>query len=136
MLSWDEDRHALGLPQMDDTHREFVALAGELAQAGAEDFPSLFDTLLEHTRRHFDNEGELMRACRFPAIAEHEGEHQRVLGELARIRRGLDEGRTIFARAYVTQGLPEWFANHLATMDAALAACLRRSAPAAQTAVR
>lgn len=126
MLSWDETRHSLGMPAMDATHREFVALAAALAQAGAEDFPLLFETLAEHTRRHFDNESELMRNCRFPAIAEHEGEHRRVLGELAHVGRGIEEGRLSFARAYVKQGLPDWFANHLATMDAALAACLKR----------
>ena len=131
MLSWDERLHALGMPQMDATHREFVALAAELALAGAEDFPILFASLAAHTRRHFDGEGELMRACGFPAIAEHEGEHRRVLGELAHMQRGIDEGRQALARAYVKQYLPDWFANHLATMDAALAAGLKRSAQAA-----
>lgn len=125
MLSWDEDRHALGVAEMDATHREFTELARALTQAGKEDFPVLFESLLGHTRSHFENESRLMRACRFPAIAEHEGEHQRVLGELARLQRGLDEGRLAFARTYVRDGLPDWFANHLATMDAALAACLK-----------
>lgn len=128
MLNWDETRHGLGLPEMDATHREFLALAAELARAGNEDFVVLFDTLADHTQRHFDNEGQLMRRCRFPATAEHEGEHRRVLGELAHIKRGIDEGRFAFARAYVKTGLPEWFGVHLATMDAALAACLKRSA--------
>ncbi|CAG0988906.1 Bacteriohemerythrin [Rhodocyclaceae bacterium] len=125
MLSWNEERHALGAPEMDATHREFATLAKELALAGKEDFPLLFEALVDHTRSHFENESRLMRACRFPAIAEHEGEHQRVLGELARLQRGIDEGRVAFARTYVREGLPDWFANHLATMDAALAACLK-----------
>ena len=125
MLIWDDALHALNLPQMDDTHREFVALAAELARAGTEDFPLLFDALVTHTRRHFDNESELMRACGFPAIAEHESEHRRVLGELDHVRRGIDQGKLSFARAYVTQGLSEWFPVHLATMDAALAGCVR-----------
>lgn len=125
MLSWDEARHALGVAEMDATHREFADLAGALAQAGAEDFPVLFESLLAHTRSHFENESRLMRTCRFPAIAEHEGEHQRVLGELTRLQRGIDEGRAAFARAYVREGLPDWFAQHLATMDSALAACLK-----------
>lgn len=131
MLSWDDARHALGMPEMDATHREFVALAAQLAQAGDAEFPQLFDALVEHTRRHFDNEGALMRACRFPAIAEHESEHARVLGELAHLRRGLAPGRQAFARAYVRQGLPDWFANHLATMDTALAVCLKYKLPPA-----
>jgi len=126
MLIWNESRHALGAPEMDATHREFATLAQELTRAGSEDFPLLFDVLIDHTRRHFDNESRLMRSSRFPAIAEHESEHQRVLGDLTRLRTGIDEGRVAFARAYVREGLPEWFNLHLATMDTALAACLGR----------
>jgi len=125
MLSWDETRHPLGVAAMDPMHREFLALAGELRVAQDEDFVVLFDSLLDHAQRHFDNESRLMRECRFPAVAEHEGEHRRVLGELARLRAGLDKGRLAFARAYVREGLGPWFEQHLATMDAALAGCLK-----------
>ena len=131
MLIWDEKRHSLGLPQMDHTHREFLALTAELALASAEDFPLLFDALVEHTRRHFENESDLMRACDFFATAEHEGEHRRVLAELAQLQNGILEGRPTVARTYARSGLPEWFGTHLATMDAALAACLRRNGPTA-----
>lgn len=135
MLTWTAAQ-ALGVPEMDATHEEFVRLTNEVIGAGDDDFPYLFDMLVEHTQQHFENEGRLMRACRFPAIGEHEGEHQRVLGELRYMRRALDEGRIRFVRLYVAQGMPAWFANHLATMDAALAACLKRAAtPAGQTAI-
>ena len=129
MLSWSAAQ-ALGVPEMDATHEEFVRLTNEVINAGDEDFPYLFDMLIEHTQQHFENEGRLMRACRFPAIGEHEGEHQRVLGELRYMRRALEEGRIRFVRLYVAQGMPTWFANHLATMDAALAASLKRAAQA------
>ena len=43
------------------------------------------DCFDEHTRRHFDNESE----------------HRRVLGELAHMRCGIEEGRLSFARTYV-----------------------------------
>lgn len=128
MLIWDEEHHALGVREMDPMHREFVALAAELRRAGNEDFVILFDSLLDHAQRHFDNESSLMRACRFGATAEHEGEHKRVLGELTRLRQGIDKGRLAFARAYVAEGLGPWFEQHLATMDAALAGCLKTAA--------
>jgi hemerythrin-like metal-binding protein len=125
VLSWHEDRHALGVAEMDATHREFVAAVAALAAAGDDAFPGMFQALAAHTRAHFDNESRLMRQCRFPAIAEHEGEHRRVLGEVAWMERLLGQGRIAPVRMYVA-ALPEWFALHLATMDAALAACLKR----------
>lgn len=125
MLNWDEAHHALGVVEMDPMHREFVALAFDLRAAGSDDFARLFDVLVDHAQRHFDNESRLMRACRFPAVAEHEGEHRRVLGELTRLRDGIGRGRMAFARAYVNEGLGPWFEQHLATMDAALAGCFK-----------
>lgn len=125
MLIWRPQVHGLGIAEMDATHEEFAQLARETAQAGEADFPILFGILADHTQRHFDNESRLMRECRFPAIEEHEGEHRRVLHELAYMRGAIDRGYVQLARLYVRQALPDWFRNHLATMDAALAACLR-----------
>lgn len=127
MLKWADERHSLGVEEMDGTHREFAALVEALAQAGDEDFPILFQKLVGHTRLHFAEEGRLMRLCKFPAIAEHEGEHARVLGDLMQFNRNVRRGRLPLARAYVCSGLPEWFELHLATMDRALAAHLMKT---------
>ena len=125
-MAWDAARHALGVAEMDATHQEFVELSCALLVANDEDFPALFVRLHEHTRQHFEHEGKLMRACRFPAIGEHHGEHLRVLGELAHFSRGVAAGRPSMARDYI-KNLPGWFDNHLATMDSALAGCLKQA---------
>lgn len=125
-MPWDE-RFALGVADMDATHREFVDLADALQAAADAEFPALFARLHEHTRLHFEHEGKLMKACRFPAIGEHNSEHLRVLGELAHFARGVAAGRLVSARQYA-QALPGWFATHLATMDAALAGCIKQKA--------
>lgn len=118
--------YQLGVAEMDATHQEFVALADALLVASDAEFPALFARLHEHTVQHFEHEGMLMKACRFPATGEHNSEHLRVLGELAHFARGVNSGRLATARAYA-KALPDWFATHLATMDAALAGCLKRS---------
>lgn len=125
MLNWKPELHAVGVADMDATHEAFVEELARLTKASDEDFPHLFHALGLHTRAHFENEGRLMRACRFPAIGEHESDHQRILGELAQIGRGVAKGRLGLARAYVAIGLPDWFKTHLATMDSALAARLK-----------
>jgi len=124
-MAWDEDKFALGVEDMDATHREFVDQAVVLGRAADAEFPALFAALVEHTRRHFEHEGKLMRACCFPATGEHEDEHRRILSEMDYLARRVADGRLAMARAYV-EGVPIWFANHLVTMDAALAACLKR----------
>lgn len=134
MPSWDEAVHALGLEEMDARHREFVALAQALAVAPDDAFAGLFQQLVDHTRLHFAEEGRLMRVHGFPATGEHEGEHHRVFGDLLQFNRHVKRGRLALARAYARDGLPEWFALPLATMDRALAAHILGRAKAVELA--
>lgn len=122
---FDDARHALGMAEMDATHREFVAQVAALIAANAEEFPALFQQLVNHTRAHFDAEGKLMRASKYRGLPEHEADHHRVLGELLQLNRSLKRGRLPLVRAYVKDGLMEWFDGHVAMMDAALAMHLR-----------
>ena len=126
LAAWDEQRHSLGMDEMDHAHREFIAQVAALIQSGDAEFPALFQALLNHTRSHFSAEGQLMRASKYRGLPEHESEHHRVLGELLQLNRSLKRGRLPLVRAFVKHGLPEWFDNHLSMMDAALVAHLKR----------
>lgn len=126
MLNWDEASHPLGVAEMDTTHREFVALTNMLAECDDQEFPILFEKLMEHCRLHFTSEGRLMRISRFPALGEHEGEHHRIYGDLVQMHRAVQRGRLALPRAFIRTGLAEWFPLHLSSMDAALAAHLKR----------
>ncbi len=122
-----ESRYVLGIDSMDITHREFVDLVNRLSAADKAGFVAGFPGLLAHTREHFAAEERLMEQCRFPAIGEHRSEHARVLGEIERFGAQVASGRTRLARAYLVEQLPRWFDLHAATMDSALAACLKGS---------
>jgi hemerythrin-like metal-binding protein len=124
--AWTEARHALGMEEMDGTHREFVAQVAALIAASNADFPALFQALVSHTREHFIAEGKLMRESKYRGLPEHEGEHHRVLGELQQLNRSLKRGHLPLVRAYVKEGLMEWFDTHVAMMDASLAMHLKK----------
>lgn len=128
LLHWDDARFHLGVLEIDQTHWEFVQLLNNLDQVPAERFPDLFAELVRHTKEHFANEDRLMEGSGFPAIREHQGEHRRILGELHHFQGQVAEGRLAAARAYVREHLPQWFVQHAATMDSALAGHLKRSA--------
>ncbi|TXH74896.1 hemerythrin family protein [Thiobacillus sp.] len=113
---------------VDATHQALAELIEGLIAADSTTFASRFAALLALMRLHIAEEGGLMRASRYPGIAEHEGEHHRVLGELVQLNLSLKRGRVALARAYVKEGLAPWFDLHMATMDAALAAHLARAA--------
>lgn len=126
VLPWDETRHPLQVAEMDAAHREFAELVNTLAACPDSEFPERFKALMNHTRAHFAAEEELMLKSGFPALGEHAGEHKRVIDELIQFGRGLGRGRVFLARSYIQSGIPEWFALHLTTMDAALAAHLNK----------
>lgn len=121
-----ENKFLLGIPQMDDTHREFVRLVARFGTADRSEFTSLFARLLAHTETHFLAENNMMRESGFPATREHMDEHERVLGELNRLNRKAQAGSVLIARAYVREQLPAWFRLHAVTMDSALAAHLKQ----------
>lgn len=124
--AWSHNDHGLGIAVMDEHHARFVAMVDELTTATDSAFTACFARLHEQTRTHFEDEQALMQDSGFPAIREHVNEHRRILAEFAQFQRRAERGLIPFARAYVRDRLGDWFALHLVTMDAALAAHLKR----------
>jgi len=124
---WDEARHTLGVDEIDNTHRDFITQVAALISASDAEFPALFQVLVTHTREHFIAEGKLMRETKYQGLGVHEGEHHRLLGELQQLNRNLKRGRLPLVRAYVREGLPEWFDTHLTMMDGALVLHLNKN---------
>ncbi len=121
----DAEQYVLGMTDMDQTHRQFVVLVNLMHAADKIAFMELFPRLLLHTELHFRKEHEQMKLSRFPALAEHHADHERILGQLARFAERVKQGRLTMARAFVSEQLPDWFHTHIATMDSALAAHLK-----------
>lgn len=128
IIEWDDARFLLRVSEMDETHREFVALVNQLDAASDRDFPALFHAFIEHCQQHFEQEEQLMRETGFSAYAEHRDDHQRILGELAQFRKRVDRGIIAFGRNYIRERMPTWFPIHAATMDSALAMHIKNSA--------
>lgn len=116
--------YLLGNSEMDGTHQEFIVLVNQLVGAKHLEFINTFQKLVDHTKVHFEREKELMDTSQFPATAEHNAEHQQILGELERFNTKVKKGQFTFARAYVKEKLPDWFRLHLSMMDSALVAHL------------
>lgn len=116
----------VGYAPIDQDHDEFVQLLEQLKNADNGDFPALFQALFRHTEHHLEREKQWMAQSGFPAEAEHNGEHQRVLGEFKQFQSRVDKGLIAFGRAFINDRLPAWFQLHVSTMDSALAAHLKQ----------
>lgn len=119
----------LDFAPLDNDHAEFVQLVDKLSSAEKSEFVQIFSELCAHTEAHFQREEALMKLSRFPAEKEHLSDHRRVLGELHRFRVKVTAGRTMLARAYVSDSLPGWLKLHVDNMDAALVAHVKGQLP-------
>ncbi|MBC5766006.1 bacteriohemerythrin [Ramlibacter albus] len=129
-LTWT-DKLALGLPEMDTTHREFVELLAHARRCDAESLPAAWRALVEHTDAHFAREEKWMHDSRFHACQCHAAQHKVVLRVLHEGQMLADRGDIVPVRAMIEE-LALWFPQHAQTMDAALAEhLLARQATAA-----
>ncbi len=124
LINPQDPRYCLGVDSMDSTHQEFIALVNSLGCADDAEFTQLFQQLLEHTEAHFTAENRLMEEVRFPPIQIHMGEHHRVLEQMRSIGSKVKNGSIATGRTFVLT-LPQWFREHAATMDSALAGCVK-----------
>jgi hemerythrin-like metal-binding protein len=122
---WSSD-FALGHEQMDLTHHEFVDLVNALAAATDAELLARLDEFLAHTEAHFAQELRWMKSSGFPPLHCHESEHIRVLEVAQEVRERVVAGDLEMARVLARE-IPEWFRDHAATMDAALAQWLRQT---------
>ncbi len=128
-LRWS-DAIETGHPQMDDTHREFLALMDEALASDDGSMLARLDALIEHTRGHFDQELAWMQATAFPPIGCHQREHDTVMETALEVRRRVAAGDHGLGRKLVA-ALAEWFNGHAQGMDKVLAGWMAEHAPGA-----
>lgn len=113
----------LGYTPIDALHAEFDACVAVLTDAPAERLTAALSALRAHLLRHFGDEERWMRESGFPAFDCHKREHDKVLNVVAEAERRCTEGDEDVVRRLAVE-LPNWFAIHATTMDAALVAWL------------
>ena len=124
VLNWD-DSMLVGNETIDDTHREFVALATTLIRC-SETTAMLHLTEIEaHILSHFENEQSMMERTNFPATDCHVDEHNEVIKAVQQVRElyskkeiGLSDVKRL------AQALIDWFPGHIVYMDSALSTWL------------
>ncbi len=119
-----EENLSLGIATLDATHQEFLTLLHEVKSASKEHFMAHFNTLIEHTKAHFESEEAMMREHAFYGYAEHRDEHANLLGEMIHF---YEKGKKIpaFARSYIDDYAYEKFRRHIINIDSQLAMFLK-----------
>ncbi len=119
--------------EMDATHLKAFELLDGINAANDEDLSTMVDVFLAHTKDHFERERQMMLETDFPAITEHESEHNRIVSDIAQFHRALKRGSVKFARMFFKDSLPEILDIHIRQVDSALAAHIKSVRDQAET---
>ena len=119
VMEWNESL-ALDKGVMDDTHREFIELLNQLADAADDDVLGVLDLFIQHSEVHFAEEQRWMEEMEFSALECHAREHDGVLDTAREVRSRAAAGDVRFGRV-LAKAVAEWFAGHASSMDHVLA---------------
>lgn len=116
----------LSLPEIDDDHAESVALWRRVAAAAPAEFPECLAAFVDHLAAHFAREEALMTAVGYRDLPHHAAEHARTIAEARRFLEQARAGRSMMARAWVTDFVPDWFRRHVLMFDSEVARVVKR----------
>ncbi len=123
LIEWKSE-FSLGVPLVDNEHREMIDLVNQLHQkvksqeqdAGIVDF---LEDLYACAAKHFAHEELMMQSRRYSAFEHHQADHQRLLNELTSMMFEVQDGMLNNIEA-MTERLYDWFCIHFKTHDAPL----------------
>ncbi len=130
-IVWTDDLE-LGLPQIDEQHRQIIDRYNELAAAYRRretdgELARRLGVLLEITAAHFTTEEALMEELGYDGLEEHREEHQDLLQRVGRFQSVLAEGRQTITLP-VLQYIQHWLLGHIRGADCEFGKAARRLA--------
>ncbi|DAB29457.1 MAG TPA: hypothetical protein CFH84_09450 [Sulfurimonas sp. UBA12504] len=129
MLLDKKDLPIVAMEFMNDVHEKDIEIINTLYDTlvSYETAPSeenkkrlvqLYREWFEHTIEHFRGEEVLMVEKNFPPYPVHKGEHDRALALMDDVLRNFTTTGDITAlKQYITQVVPQWFVQHIQSMD-------------------
>jgi hemerythrin-like metal-binding protein len=115
---------SVGVELLDSDHKALVGLINRLHAAleNRED-PSVMDRVFEnltlYVERHFDREEQVMKACGYPELPHHEGEHRRFREDMKAMRERYFNSKEDGLGDDLLLYLKNWLNHHILIMDMA-----------------
>jgi len=123
------DKFVIGVESIDDDHKALFSAVEDLksamdGKAEAREMGALLHRLAEATGKHFASEESLMREAKYPGLALHQANHQRLMEKLhAFVARHGRSGAQL--DHYALNFLRDWLVFHVENDDQRLGDWLR-----------
>jgi hemerythrin len=133
MFEWKPE-YAVGITSIDGQHQNLFAIARELygamgAGRGKSAVGRILDRLIQYTATHFAYEERLMEEFRYPELAKHRHEHQKLTQQVQAFQADYTAGRVAMS-IQLLQFLKDWLEHHIQRDDQAYAPFLKSRAVA------
>jgi hemerythrin-like metal-binding protein len=120
-IAWN-DFLSVGVPEMDEDHRQFISRVNELNQAiiESEDKATVerkMDMMLMEAAHHFGQEQELLARWKDPDAAAHAAKHAELIAQLARVMKEFAQTDISFVWALKGLHLKQLLVEHLLKDD-------------------
>ena len=130
MVKWSK-RYAVGIPVVDDQHKEFFRLIGELSDAVLKneelDCRYLMARLEVYSLYHFTSEEHLMQKYQYPDIDKQIREHKIFRARILSLKEKCNESGELEAHKMLLEFLENWLKNHIIEMDRKYAPYLKKT---------
>jgi len=128
-IAWS-DFLSVGIPEMDDEHRQFVARVNELNKAviDSEDKAEVLRALqrmLNEAKLHFEHEEQLLEKWKYPEIDAHIVLHEELREQFERAAQEIASEDISFVWALKTLRLKQLLVEHLVREDSKYRAFLQ-----------
>ena len=122
LIPWNQ-KLVLGIPAIDDQHKELVRLINSLygamkIKAGASEAGKVLDELSRYTSYHFKFEENLFDKFHYPATAEHKKAHQELVAKVVHFQQEFHQGRAGLSMDLM-YFLTDWLKQHILQTDKA-----------------
>ncbi|MDR0569221.1 MAG: bacteriohemerythrin [Spirochaetaceae bacterium] len=118
-----EDRYSVGIPLIDDQHKELLNVTNALYSAcrqGDEtakaNFKEVIRSAVEYVKFHFSTEEQIMERINFPEIGPHKKEHEAFVKKVLEEVKNFEGGKTFVPNQFV-RFLRDWVLTHIAMSD-------------------
>jgi len=119
-FAWNES-YSVHVRQFDAQHQKLFEIISTLADAmrmgkGEDVIRDVVGQLAVYTRTHFLQEEVAMRQTGYPELASHQAQHNKLMADVERYKKDLDEGRKPNTIA-VLNFLRDWLVQHIQKSD-------------------
>ena len=134
LINW-ESALEVGVPSIDDDHRNIVAWINGIHAMGAYNFPHktliyVIDSLCDYVEHHFRREERAMAACAYNGMEAHKRAHDGFEAHVHKLREQIISDQNAVIGEDVIKGVVNWLADHITGFDALMAVAIRGNAAA------